>query len=142
MFIDMEFLQMPAGVILVGILGLMVGSFLNVVIYRLPIMMERAEKIYAWEVLHTDKEGTGENPFEPTEHFNLMVPGSRCPHCGTEIRFWQNIPVVSYLLQRGRCVGCGTKITVRYLLVEVLCAVLSILVVLKYPDPWQLACWP
>ena len=97
------------------------------------------KKIYAWEVLHTDKEGTGENPFEPTERFNLMVPGSRCPHCGTEIRFWQNIPVVSYLLQRGRCVGCGTKITVRYLLVEVLCAVLSILVVLKYPDPWQLA---
>ena len=139
MFIDMEFLQMPAGVILVSILGLMVGSFLNVVIYRLPIMMERAEKIYAWEVLHTDKEGTGENPFEPTERFNLMVPGSRCPHCGTEIRFWQKIPVVSYLLQRGRCVGCGTKITVRYLLVEVLCAVLSILVVLKYPDPWQLA---
>lgn len=137
--LNTEIFQTPIGILLVGVIGLMVGSFLNVVIYRLPIMMERAEKIYAWEVLHTDKEGAGENPFEPTEHFNLMVPGSRCPHCGTEIRFWQNIPVVSYLLQRGRCVGCGTKITVRYLLVEVLCAVLSILVVLKYPDPWQLA---
>ena len=136
---DVISFQMPAGIVLVGILGLMVGSFLNVVIYRLPIMMERAEKFYAWEVLHIDKEGMGENPYEPTERFNLMVPGSRCPHCGTEIRFWQNIPVVSYLLQRGRCVGCGAKITIRYLLVEVLCAVLSILVVLKYPDPWQLA---
>jgi len=139
MFLDTIFFQMPGGIILIGILGLMVGSFLNVVIYRLPIMMNRAEKLYAWEVLHEHDHMTTDNPYNEKVRFNLMIPGSRCPHCGTEIRFWQNIPVVSYLLQRGRCVGCGTKITIRYLLVEVLCAVLSILVVLKYPDPWQLA---
>ena len=139
MFLDTIFFQMPGGIILIGILGLMVGSFLNVVIYRLPIMMNRAEKLYAWEVLHEHDHMTTDNPYNEKVRFNLMIPGSRCPHCGTEIRFWQNIPVVSYLLQRGRCVGCGTKITIRYLLVEVLCAVLSVLVVLKYPDPWQLA---
>lgn len=139
MFLDTIFFQMPGGIILIGILGLMVGSFLNVVIYRLPIMMNRAEKLYAWEVLHEHDHMTTDNPYNEKVRFNLMIPGSRCPHCGTEIRFWQNIPVVSYLLQRGRCVGCGAKITIRYLLVEVLCAVLSILVVLKYPDPWQLA---
>ena len=57
--LNTEIFQTPIGILLVGVIGLMVGSFLNVVIYRLPIMMGRAEKIYAWEVLHTDKEGTG-----------------------------------------------------------------------------------
>ncbi len=138
MSLDAAFFQTPFGIALIGVWGLMVGSFLNVVIYRLPVMMAREEKMYAWEILHGETEGGDNNPFKITETFNLMFPGSHCPNCGTHIRFWQNIPIVSYLLQRGRCVGCGTKISIRYLLVELLCGALSILVVLRYPDPWQL----
>lgn len=133
---DIHLFHSYIGIFFIGLLGLVVGSFLNVVIYRLPLMMERAEKVYAWEVLNDDKNK--KNPYDKGETFNLMYPPSRCPHCGALIRFWQNIPIVSYLWQRGRCAGCGTSITVRYLLVELLCAFLSMLVVLKYPEPWQL----
>jgi type 4 prepilin-like proteins leader peptide-processing enzyme len=133
--------QMPAGIILVGILGLMVGSFLNVVVYRLPVMIKKENAFYAWEILNNPDENEEislNNPYRQNETFNLMLPGSHCPKCNAQIRFWQNIPVISYLWQRGRCANCGTKISIRYLLVELLCAAVSILVVLKYPDPWQL----
>lgn len=137
-FLDALFFQTPFGIALIGVWGLMVGSFLNVVIYRLPMMMEREEKMYAWEILHGNIESEVNNPYRITETFNLMFPGSHCPGCGIHIRFWQNIPIISYLLQRGRCVSCCTKIPIRYLLVELLCGVLSVLVVLRYPDPGQL----
>ncbi|MFC2752595.1 MAG: prepilin peptidase [Cardiobacterium sp.] len=139
--LDTGIFQMPAGFALVGILGLMVGSFLNVVVYRLPLMIQREEKFWAWEVLNNPDENddkSANNPYRQTEIFNLMLPGSHCPKCNAQIRFWQNIPVISYLWQRGRCTNCGTKISIRYLLVELLCAIVSILVVLKYPDPMQL----
>ena len=139
--LDTGIFQMPAGFALVGILGLMVGSFLNVVVYRLPLMIQREEKNWAWEVLNKHDENddkSSNNPYRQTEIFNLMLPGSHCPKCNAQIRFWQNIPVISYLWQRGRCTNCGTKISIRYLLVELLCAIVSILVVLKYPDPMQL----
>ena len=136
--LDALFFQTPFGITLIGIWGLMVGSFLNVVIYRLPVMMKREERIYAWEILYGEKEDEDNNPYKITEAFNLMFPGSHCPNCGAHIHFWQNIPVISYLLQRGRCTNCGIKISVRYLLVELLCGALSILVVLRYPEPWQL----
>ena len=136
--LDTLFFQTPFGITLIAIWGLMVGSFLNVVIYRLPVMMKREERMYAWEILYNEKEGEDNNPYKNTEAFNLMFPGSHCPNCGAHIRFWQNIPVISYLLQRGRCTNCGIKISVRYLLVELLCGALSILVVLRYPEQWQL----
>lgn len=126
-----ELMQSPLGVVLVGMLGLMIGSFLNVVIHRLPIMMDNAERAYAQAVLAEDDEmvevGDG-------SVFNLFYPPSRCPSCGHGIRFWQNIPILSYVLQRGRCAGCGGGISPRYLLVEILTATLSVLVALNFPE--------
>ncbi len=241
-----ELLQSGLGLALVGILGLLVGSFLNVVIYRLPIMMEREEKNWAWEVMHPEEEesdpleekkqdskfivwikkiitrmkkGTvqGESeengnlaeenhdsaeenrdssepqeqdltsycphcqhkisawanvpvirwlikaekcrkcgreinppneesgqqeekrhhPDVPQERFNLFVPASRCPHCQHKIRAWENIPVISWLIQGGKCRKCKNKISPRYLLVELLTAGLSVVVAWHFQDPLQ-----
>ena len=99
---------MQAGVF--GIIGLLVGSFLNVVIYRLPKMME---KQWAAEVA----EFKGETP--PDEAlFNLMLPRSKCPKCSHQIKWYENIPIVSYLFLRGRCSACKTPISMRYPIIE------------------------
>ena len=103
---------------LAGVFGLMVGSFLNVVVYRLPKMMERqwARECAEMTVVATDvpggAAGTGQDAF------NLMVPGSRCPGCGHRIRWYENIPLFSYAVLRGRCSACGTAIGLRYPVVE------------------------
>ena len=114
-----ELLQaVPAAFIaLCLLLGLMVGSFLNVVIYRLPKMMERE-----WRAQCAELNG---QPAEDIPHFNLVVPRSACPHCGHLISALENIPVISYMVLRGKCKGCGAPISVRYPVVEVLCALLS-----------------
>ena len=93
-----------------GVLGLLIGSFLNVVIYRLPKMLERQ-----WAA-----ECAGAARLEPVtgEPFNLMVPRSRCQQCQHQIRWFENVPVLSYLLLRGKCSACGTKISPRYPFVE------------------------
>ncbi len=112
--------------IMVGFVGLCVGSFLNVVIYRLPIMMERdwrAQSAELLEVANPDSTHDGE-----IETFNLNTPNSRCPGCNTPIRAWQNIPVVSYLMLGGKCAKCKTSISIRYPLVELLTAILSVLI--------------
>ena len=98
-----------------GIFGLMIGSFLNVVIYRLPKMMERQ---WAQECAEYAQAPPGESA-TPLEPFNLMVPRSRCSICGHNIRWYENIPVVSYLVLRGKCSACGSSYGVRYPLVEV-----------------------
>ncbi len=103
-----------------GVLGLLVGSFLNVVILRLPQMMHR-------EWAQQCAELAGEKPAEG-ETFNLQHPPSHCPACGTPIKAWQNIPLVSYLLLRGRCAHCATPIPLRYPLVEALTGLLTIVV--------------
>lgn len=105
------------------ILGLLVGSFLNVVIYRLPIMMEREWKTECRLILELD------NP-EPTDPpvFNLAQPNSCCPGCKTPIKPWQNIPVLSYLLLKGRCANCSTGISIRYPIIEAVTGLLSGLV--------------
>jgi leader peptidase (prepilin peptidase)/N-methyltransferase len=111
---------------MVGFVGLCVGSFLNVVIYRLPIMMERdwrAQSAELLEVANPDSTHDGE-----IETFNLNTPNSRCPGCNTPIRAWQNIPVVSYLMLGGQCAKCKTSISIRYPLVELLTAILSVLI--------------
>jgi leader peptidase (prepilin peptidase) / N-methyltransferase len=100
-----------------AVLGLMVGSFLNVVIYRLPKMMER-------EWRHQCAELNDEQPAE-TPRFNLVVPRSACPHCGHNISALENIPVISYLLLRGKCKGCGAHISLRYPAVEAISGILS-----------------
>lgn len=103
--------QSPALLVLaVTPLGLTVGSFLNVVILRLPKMMEAAWKCECRELLELPAVQ------EPT--FNLLTPRSRCPGCGVPIRAWQNIPVLSWLLLRGKCAGCGQRVSIQYPLVE------------------------
>ncbi len=103
--------------ILAGLLGLFVGSFLNVVIHRLPRMMERDWHAQAAEL-------RGEEP-PASERFNLATPRSRCPHCGHQITLLENIPLVSYLVLRGRCGHCGAGISKRYPTVEATSALLS-----------------
>ena len=105
---------------LFALLGLLVGSFLNVVIYRLPVMLERQWKHDAQELLTTDSamaEATEEANTQ-VDRFNLCTPASRCPHCGHQIRWFENIPVVSWLFLRGKCSQCKAGISVRYPLVE------------------------
>lgn len=108
----------PAAFVLVCLfLGLIVGSFLNVVIYRLPKMMERG-----WQ--QQCAELRGEELQEQTS-YNLMVPRSACPNCQHAISAWENIPVISYLVLGGKCKGCGTHISLRYPLVEACTGLLS-----------------
>ncbi|MEE8057124.1 MAG: A24 family peptidase [Pseudomonadales bacterium] len=114
------------------ILGLMVGSFLNVVIYRLPVMMQQAWKTECRLILELD------NPDISTEQkkFNLAYPSSRCPHCNAAIKPWQNLPVISYLLLKGRCANCAISISKRYPLIEAATGLLSGIVA------WQLGATP
>lgn len=112
------------------ILGLLVGSFLNVVVYRLPKMMIRDWKSQSREML--------ELPPEPqTETFNLILPHSRCPHCAHKIRAWENIPVVSYLFLGGKCSQCKAPISKRYPLVELACGFLSAFIAWHFGFGWQ-----
>jgi len=112
------------------LLGLLVGSFLNVVIYRLPVMLEREWRQQCQELLAHDGEATsGETP---PEVFNLLRPRSRCPHCGTPVHAWQNIPVLSWLLLGGKCASCKSPISIRYPLIELLTGLLSGLLVWRF----------
>lgn len=100
-----------------GVIGLLLGSFLNVVIYRLPKMMERQ---WAAELAQIDGANTGKEAAEPPQEiFNLMTPRSRCPSCGHVVQWYENVPVLSYLFLRGRCSACKTSISARYPLVEI-----------------------
>ncbi|HLP98359.1 MAG TPA: A24 family peptidase [Sideroxyarcus sp.] len=99
-----------------GILGLLVGSFLNVVIHRLPKMMERE-----WHSQCAELNG---QPPKDSSRYNLMVPRSACPHCGHAISAIENIPVLSYLFLRGKCKGCGASISLRYPIVEAISGIL------------------
>ncbi len=107
------------------VLGLVVGSFLNVVIYRLPIILEREWRDQAAELLPTAVVQTVVAGTDAPSRFTLSVPRSACPACKAPIAAWHNIPVVSWLLLRGRCAACKTKISVRYPLVELATALLS-----------------
>lgn len=109
---------------------LCVGSFLNVVIYRLPVMLERQWEAEARSILHGDAPAPDQVPF------NLVVPRSRCPRCETPIKPWHNLPLVSWLWLRGRCARCGAPIPVRYPLVEVLTAFCSVAVLALFGFTW------
>jgi leader peptidase (prepilin peptidase)/N-methyltransferase len=109
----------------VFVLGLVVGSFLNVVIYRLPIMLEREWRSQASEILSPADTVTAAATSIPSDRFTLSTPRSACPACKAPITAWQNIPVVSWLLLRGRCAACKAKISMRYPLVELATACLS-----------------
>ncbi len=115
---------------LVFLFSLMVGSFLNVVIHRLPIMLERE-----WQAEYSDYFG-GEVAASPAEPYNLMVPRSRCPHCDHPIGALENIPLLSWLWLKGRCRQCKAPISARYPLVELLTALLSVAVAANLTPGW------
>jgi leader peptidase (prepilin peptidase) / N-methyltransferase len=116
------------------VLGLAVGSFLNVVIYRVPLMLERQ-----WHEQCAEISGAAAAQTLPAglpERFNLVVPRSRCPACGAPITALQNIPLLSWAFLRGRCAHCGTPISARYPLVEALSGCLTALVAWKFGFGW------
>jgi leader peptidase (prepilin peptidase)/N-methyltransferase len=109
-----------------AILGLMVGSFLNVVIHRLPKMMERSWRQQCAELTQSHQaDSHAPAAVEPAAPYNLVVPRSACPHCNHAISAWENIPIFSYLLLRGRCRGCGAAISLRYPAIEAISGILS-----------------
>jgi leader peptidase (prepilin peptidase) / N-methyltransferase len=120
-------------VVLIGILGLLIGSFLNVVIYRLPKMLEAQ-----WAKEST--EFTGQALPEP-EKLNLLVPRSRCSQCGHVIRWYENIPVLSYLALRGKCSACGASIGLRYPAVELVTGALFLFCALRWGWSITTAVW-
>ncbi|TAM94048.1 MAG: prepilin peptidase [Rhodanobacteraceae bacterium] len=115
-----------------GVLGLIVGSFLNVVILRLPARMEWFWKRDAREMLELAADG---EPAPP----DLVRQGSHCPHCKHPLAAWDNIPLLSWLLLRGRCRYCKAPISKQYPLVELLCGIASAIVVWKFGLAWQSA---
>lgn len=114
----------------VGFVGLLIGSFLNVVIYRLPKMLMRDWRMQAREVLDLPEQADA-------EPFNLILPNSSCPHCGHEIKPWENIPLVSWLLLRGKCSGCKEAISIRYPLVELACGLFSAVIAWQFGVSWD-----
>ncbi|XKF03177.1 A24 family peptidase [Pseudoalteromonas mariniglutinosa] len=114
----------------IALVSLCVGSFLNVVIYRLPLMMQREWQTECRVLLSdelTDSTSKNKQPV-PTKTFNLVTPNSTCPQCNTAIKAWQNIPIISWLVLKGRCASCRHPISVRYPIVEMLTAILSLTV--------------
>ncbi len=121
------------------VLGLIVGSFLNVVIHRVPIMMERQWREEYAQFEHPDHAATVPATPAARERYNLVVPRSACPACKAPISALQNIPVLSYLFLRGRCAKCGVHISVRYPIVEALTGILSGAVAWKLGFGWPAA---
>ena len=125
---DPLILQALASPFALALIGLCVGSFLNVVIHRLPLMLERGWKIDSAEMLGV--------PLDPPAPITLSTPRSRCPSCGHAIAWYENVPVLSYLWLRGRCSACRTAISARYPFVEILTAAAFAVVGWKFgPQP-------
>jgi leader peptidase (prepilin peptidase)/N-methyltransferase len=118
-------------ILFVGVLGLIIGSFINVVIYRLPIMMEREWRKQCTELLNLSAP-------KPKDTLNLIQPRSRCPHCGHAITALENIPIISYVWQRGKCTACGHSISLRYPFIEGFSAILAIITAWHFGYGWPL----
>ncbi|MDO6695018.1 A24 family peptidase [Aliiglaciecola sp. 3_MG-2023] len=118
----------------VFIISLLVGSFLNVVIYRLPVIMERSWKQEYQQYFHPE---TSEQTSQET--FNLVKPDSTCPKCQHKIRAWENIPVISWLFLRGKCSQCKNPISIRYPAVELFTALTSVAIAWHFGFGWQAA---
>ena len=113
------------------IIGAFIGSFLNVVIHRIPVMLERQWKSECQELLSPEAK----TPI--LQKYNLCVPRSHCPACNHQVKAIENIPIISYLFLKGKCSSCGTKISVQYPLVELLTAILTTIVIWKFGFSWQ-----
>lgn len=116
----------------VAILGLIVGSFLNVVVYRLPIMLQKSWRNDCLNFLEQENSTT-----ETTETFNLSTPRSRCPSCQHPISAIENIPILSYIFLKGRCKSCESSISIRYPVVELATCVLSIMIAVQFGVTFQ-----
>ena len=128
------FTESPAAFITVVIvLTLLIGSFLNVVIYRLPLMMQRDWRDQCDELREVLPDDL------PEGRFNLVVPRSRCPGCGATVKAWQNIPVLSYLLLGAKCANCRKSISARYPVVELLTAILAGWCAWRFGFGWEAA---
>jgi leader peptidase (prepilin peptidase) / N-methyltransferase len=112
------------------VFGLVIGSFLTVVVHRLPIMLERA-----WRA-ETQAADTGADDEAKTGRYNLALPRSACPHCGHTLRAWENIPVISYVLLRGRCAQCGASVSPRYPLIELATAFFAAASLYAFGPDW------
>lgn len=129
------FTEYPASLLgIVVLLGLLIGSFLNVVIHRIPVMLQREWQSECKILLEISEPGTDSDP----ETYNLTLPHSHCPKCKHVIRAWENIPVISYLFLRGKCSGCKTPISMRYPIVELCTGILSGLVAWHFGPSWQM----
>lgn len=131
----MQFLQLIgenlwSQILAITLLGLCLGSFMNVVILRLPIMMFRSWKAECEELANLPDHPALKDLSKP---YNLIKPDSHCPKCGTAVRAWQNIPLLSFALLKGKCAGCGSKIGWRYPIVELATGVMSLVVLSVYP---------
>jgi len=117
-----------AAAVVAGILGLLIGSFLNVVIHRVPVMMQReVDSVCACE---------RDEPEPHPDRYNLVVPRSACPHCGHQITALENIPIISWLVLRGKCSSCKAPISARYPAIEALTALLSAALVWHFGSGW------
>jgi len=123
-----------AFIVLALVLGLLIGSFLNVVIWRLPAMMEADWQQQCRELLEGESPEACSDEKKP---FNLNTPRSHCPKCGHMIKAVENIPVVSYLFLKGKCSGCATPISIRYPLIELLSGILTAIVAWHFGLSWQ-----
>ncbi|UTW02403.1 prepilin peptidase [Amphritea atlantica] len=141
MFFELIAANIWLSVALTFVFSLMVGSFLNVVIHRLPLMMEREWLQMAEEAANPPPAGTAadqpaapsESPPETAETFNLAQPASTCPHCGHLIRWYENIPLISYfLILGGNCSSCKSAISLRYPLIELVTALISGFIVWQF----------
>ncbi|NVJ51586.1 MAG: prepilin peptidase [Gammaproteobacteria bacterium] len=127
-------------IIVLTIAGLMVGSFLNVVIYRYPIMLFREWRDMAKEILTEQGykiSGTANEPLLDDKQFNLVVPRSRCPKCQHLIRSWENIPLISYVIQGAKCTQCKTAISLRYPAIELITGILFGFLAWQFGWSWQ-----
>jgi leader peptidase (prepilin peptidase) / N-methyltransferase len=115
------------------VFGLVIGSFLSVVVHRLPVMLERAWRSEI-EVANPDAPRPESDGYP--ERFNLAVPRSACPHCGHVLRAWENIPVLSYLALRGKCSSCGARVSPRYPQIELATGALAALSLYAFGPDW------
>lgn len=121
--------------IVVVFFGLTIGSFLNVVIFRLPKMLEAEWKAQCEDFM---QDGAASAPAaEPEKKLSLSYPGSNCPNCGHKIRAWENIPVISYLVLGGKCSACKTRISIRYPIIELATALLAVYVISQFELSWM-----
>ena len=116
----------------IGLISLCIGSFLNVVIYRLPLMMQREWQSECRLLLEDELTGNKSKQANINEPFNLVKPNSTCPKCKTAIKPWQNIPIISWLALKGKCASCSNPISARYPVVELITALLSLIVAYSF----------